>query len=458
MKRLTLLAAALIMVLGMAVSASAAPEVAISGNLLVNSVWQSNWDFDENNTDQGFNVVERADLYFTVTANENLKGVLGLRSDKAAWGTAPFALDTPGGGGSAQLNIRDAYIDFNWPGTNVNVKAGIYTVALPAAVGGASKIIGERAGAIMVSTPITDNVSVMAGWTRPYQTANELGATDAWVLALPLSFEGVSATPYGMYAKSGVNSNTHLMNLSYASTAAGDDLLFNDISAYWLGTDLTVSLLDPFIIKADLAYGHADATVMDNSGAVAAITAIDGDDITSSGWLFDMALDYTGFDFMTVEGFFAYTSGEDDDIENSERMPVLNSDWAVGSFFFGGGSITSDDINGGDDVMGFWTVGLSLKDIQSFADGLTHTVHVLYAKGTNDKDSAIAQQGGIGAQLLENDSLWEVDFNTDYAIYDELTLYTQLGYISADFDEDDWGVANIDGDAWKVATGVVYKF
>jgi hypothetical protein len=456
MKRFTLLAAALVMVLGMAVSASAAPEVSISGNLLVNAVWGSNFDFDDTNDDDAsFNIKERADLYFTVTANENLKGVLGLRTDKGEWGSGAFALDTPGGSNGAKLNVRDAYIDFNWPGTDVNVKAGIYTVGLPAAVGGGSKIINERAGAVMVSTPMTDNVSVMAGWTRPYNNNTELVSTDAFVLAVPITFEGLAATPYAMYAYSGVTSNTAMMNLSYDTTGAGSNALeLDDISAYWLGTDFTMSMFDPFILKADLAYGHADGKAHSASGVLA---AIEGDDITASGWLFDLALDYTGFDFMTVEGFFAYTSGEDDDTEDSERMPVLNSDWALGSFFFGGGSITSDDINGGDDVMGFWTVGLSLLDIQSFAQGLTHTVHILYAQGTNDNDSYLAKQAGVGTQLLEDDSLWEVDFNTDYAIYDELTLYTQLGYINADFDEDEWGT-DIDDDAWKVATGVVYKF
>lgn len=451
MKRLTLLAVALVMVLGMAVSASAAPEVSISGNLLVNAVWKDNWDFNKDNTDSSFDIVERADLYFTVTANENLKGVLGLRSDKGTWGGAQFGLDNPGGSNGAKLNIRDAYIDFNWPGTDLNVKAGVYTVGLPAAVGGGSKILGERAGAVMVSAPVTDNVSVLAGYTRLYKNNTELGETDGYLVAVPLSFEGVSATPYFLYAKSGVNSDTWMMNYSYdLDDNDVSDVTFNDISGYWLGTDFTMSILDPFILKADVAYGHATAKPFTQAG-------LEGDEMTASGWLFDAAVEYTGFDFMTPELFFAYTTGEDDDADDSERMAVLNSDWAVGSFFFGGGSITSDDINEGDNVMGFWTVGLSLKDIQSFAQGLTHTVHVLYAKGTNDNDSTLAKLGGVGTQLLEDDSLWEVDFNTDYKIYDELTLYTQLGYIKADFDEDNWN-ATIDDTAWKIATGVVYKF
>jgi hypothetical protein len=441
MKRLSLLAAALVLVLGMAVSASAAPEVSISGNLLVNAVWMNNWNFQDGMGDgQAMNIVERADLYFTVTANENLKGVLGLRSDKGSWGDGDFGLGQPGGADTAQLNIRDAYIDFNWPGTDVNVKAGIYTVALPQSVGSASMIVAERAGAVMVSAPVTDNVSVLAGYTR--LANNQTGAAgsaiaaglngedflDGYLLALPLSFEGVSATPFFLYGNGGQN---------YVARN-------EEVTAYWTGTNFTMSLFDPFIVKADVNYGKLDA---------------DTDTKDASGWLFDLGLDYTGFDFMTVSAFFVYTTGEDDDAGNgSEVMPILDGDWAVGSFWFGGGSITSDDINGGDTPLGFWTVGLSLTDIQSFAQGLTHDFHVLYVKGTNDADlytsGAAATTFG---KLTDKDSLWEVDFNTAYAVYDELTLYGQLGYINSDFDESVWG-NTVDNDAWKVATGVVYKF
>lgn len=434
MKRLSLLAAALVMVLGMAVSASAAPEVSISGNLLVNAVWMNNWDFHDG-TDNGaaMNIVQRADLYFTVTANENLKGVLGLRSDKGSWGDNDFALGRPGSADTAQMNIRDAYIDFNWPGTDVNVKAGIYTVALPQSVGSASMIVAERAGAVMVSAPVTDNVSVLAGYTRLANdnvgnpTTDGEDFLDGYLLALPLSFEGVSATPFFLYGNGGQN---YLSNNE-------------EVTAYWTGTNFTMSLFDPFIIKADVNYGNRDANTDTND---------------ASGWLFDVALDYTGFDFMNVSAFFVYTTGNDDDTDNGlETMPTLDGDWAVGSFFFGGGSITSDDINGADaqNFMGFWTLGLSLTGIQSFAQGLTHDFHVLYIKGTNDKDLAV-DQANLGSYLTEEDSLWEVDFNTAYAVYDELTLYGQLGYINSDFDKDIWN--NVDNDAWKVATGVVYKF
>jgi hypothetical protein len=442
MKRLSLLAAALVLVLGMAVSASAAPEVSISGNLLVNAVWMNNWSFSDAESGKNMRILERADLYFTVTANENLKGVLGLRSDKDNWGQDGFANDAPGNRGGTQMNIRDAYIDFNWPGTDVNVKAGIYPIALPQSVGAASMISAERGGAVMVSAPVTDNVSVLAGYTRLFdEDGNDAGAAvndnnylDGYLVAVPLTFEGISATPFFLYGNGGEN---------FVDSG-------KDVSPYWMGSNFTMSLFDPFIVKADFNYGNLDA---------------DSDADEASGWLADIGLDYTGFDFMTVSAYFVYTSGDDDDAsDGTEAMPVIQGDWSVGSFWFGGGSITGDDLDSEDgsitdgSKLGFWTVGLSLTDIQSFAAGLTHDFHVLYVKGTNDADlyngtSSVPTSG----KLTDDDSLWEVDFNTAYAVYDELTLYGQLGYINSDFDEDVWG-NDVDDDAWKVATGVVYQF
>jgi hypothetical protein len=111
--------------------------------------------------------------------------------------------------------------------------------------------------------------------------------------------------------------------------------------------------------------------------------------------------------------------------------------------------------------MGFWALGLSLKDIQSFAEGLTHDAHFIYAKGTNKFDDAYLHQNAFyGRTLTDKDSLIEVDFNTGYKLYDELTLSLDLGYLNLSTKESRWN--NVSGykggDAWKVSTGVVYQF
>ncbi|BDQ36713.1 hypothetical protein SYK_10730 [Pseudodesulfovibrio nedwellii] len=458
MKRLTLLAVALTMVLGMAATSFAAPEVTISGNVLVNAVWRANWDFADGNdgrqaNSRAMDIRERADLYFTVTANENLKAVLGFRSVRGDWGQAGMVADQSGGGAANTIDLRDAYIDFNWPGTSVNVKAGLMPVGLPAAVGGASMVHNARTTGVMVSSPITDNVSVLGGWVRAADgnadsriDATNDSAIDGFILALPLNFEGIAMAPYVMYAPMGQNaggtSNAVVGLTNRALTVAPGVYPDNAINnAYWLGTDFTMSMFDPFVVRADLNYGHVDG---------------DRDLYDRTGWLFDIALDYTGFDFMNLSLTYAYTTGEDDDNTNgSERMPVLINDWAIGSFWFGGGLITGDDLDSDSDNIGFHAVALSATGIQSFAEGLTHDAHIVYAKGTNDTNA-----GGMvyGASLTEDDTMWELDFNTMYKIYDELTLYNGLGYVNLDLDEDAWGANSDGGDAWKFQIGMVYQF
>ncbi|WP_319543536.1 outer membrane homotrimeric porin [uncultured Pseudodesulfovibrio sp.] len=457
MKRLTLLAVALTMVLGMTATSFAAPEVTISGNVLVNAVWRDNWDFADGNSgavnseEQALRIQERADLYFTVTANENLKGVLGFRSVRGTWGQGAMASDESGSGAVNTIDLRDAYLDFNWPGTSVNVKAGLFPVGLPAAVGGASMIQNARTTGVMVSSPITDNVSVLAGWTRLFDDNATVGVDadnnsqiDAWILALPLNFEGVSLSPFFVYAPLGTNAVTSIVTydvnglvsqtaIPYASDSVKD--------AWWLGTDFNLSMFDPFVIRADLNYGKVNGKE---------------EEYDRSGWLFDIALDYTGFDFMNLSLTYAYTTGEDDDDDNgSERMPVIIEDWAIGSFWFGGGLITGDDLDEDEDGLGFHAVALSATGIQSFAEGLTHDAHIVYAKGTNDKRAGAMV---YGTDLTEEDSMWEIDFNTMYKIYDELTMYNGIGYVNLDADNDVWGPNRDGGDAWKFQLGMVYQF
>jgi hypothetical protein len=472
MKRLTLLAAALVMVLGFAVSASAAPEVTVSGNILINAVWQDNWGFNSddsyagNSTDDTFRIRERFDLAFTAVANENLKAVIVLRSTREEFGDDGYEAGSTGGGGSGdvansvQLGVNQAYIDFNWPGTPVNVKAGYMPVALPASVGGGSLILDDVATGVLTTTAFNDNVALLAGWLRLAEAGagnNDAAAdvyADAWVVALPLSFEGVSLSPFVVIAGIGDNTtaadvlgwnnNGDMDNGLAAANAAGGDEIDG---AWWAGTNFELSMLDPFIIKADLNYG----TVRSNNDT--------GD---RAGWLFDIALQYTGFDFMNLELAYAYTSGLDDDGQDDGRMPTLIDSWALGSFWFGSGLLTGDDL-GSPDNIGFHAFALSATGIQSFVEGLTHDAHIVYAIGTNDEETgpagtAAAARGiTYGNSLTEDDSMLELDFNTFYKIYDELTLYNGIGYINLDADEDVWG-NGAGGDAWKFQLGLKYSF
>ena len=89
-------------------------------------------------SEQEMRIQERLDLAFTAVANENLKAVIVFRSTRGNLGQgglqdgaggAGGAGPVPGGANEVILGLNQGYMDFNWPGTSVNVKAGWMPVA-----------------------------------------------------------------------------------------------------------------------------------------------------------------------------------------------------------------------------------------------------------------------------------------------------------------------------------------
>lgn len=457
MKRLVMLAVLCAFVFGMAATASAA-DIKATGKYTFEFIW-SDMDFQDNDDNSNFDVYQRLRTKFEFIANENLKGVLYTEVGTTRWGQeARVGSNVENANAQGAVEIKAGYIDFNWPGTEQNIKVGHFGVAFPSAVGVSSIIQDDESPAVMVSGPITDNVSYMASWIRADRGADEQNDyMDVIAAALPLTFDGVVLKPffaYG-YAGSGYTATDATGGISGGLGAPNATATDELESAWWAGVAFELTMFDPFVFKADLSYGDLDS---------------EEESADMSGWYAAASLAYTGWDMVQPELFFAYTSGEDgngtDDLE-SERMPILSNDWALGSFFFGGdwaleGAIDAESSGAG---MGFWVLGLSLKDF-SFFEGLKHTVHVLYAQGTNDEsilDAGYKNDGStsiqFGKTLLEDDSIFEIDLNTEYAIYDELTAYVELGWISADWD-DAWDDAGVDteDDAYKVSMGLNYAF
>ncbi|HMM37226.1 MAG TPA: outer membrane homotrimeric porin [Desulfovibrio sp.] len=466
MKRLVLLATLLAFVFGMAASAHAV-KVEASGAWAVEFLFSENFDMQKNGgagDGQGdFNVYQRLRTQFDFIANENLKGVLateiGSTSGEQRWGGSQYHFHDRFNG----INVRRAYVDFAIPGTKITNRIGLQNINLPAAVGGGSMIMDDEMTGVVTAIPVIDEVSVVAGYARLYDFNNGVSgdqnsAFDAGVLILPVKLDGFEFAPFFMYGYAGDGAVRNMSINTNNSETWG--LLGPTLGnaegrrAYWGGTSFTMTYFDPIKVMADVNYGKVTGN-------------LDADD--RSGWMFDLAVDYTGFDFMTPELFFAYTSGEDSDVtDGSERMPTLNArNWALGSFFFGGDTLLQGSKGYGTEQTGFWAVGLSLKDI-SFLEKLSHTFTVMYAKGTNDKDMIAASilpaaSGSIvyGQTLTEEDHIVEVDLNTKYQLYEELCLTLDLGYINNGYDKDKWRVAdpNLDkNDAYKVSTGILYQF
>ena len=155
MKRFAFVALLAALCFGVASSASAT-ELKVKGNLDVYGIWSANLnDFNSDVPDaDNYATTQRMRTYFTFLAHENLKAVLGLEMDHV-WGQGGADWGTDGKG---EIEIKHAYLDFNFPDTQVNVKAGLQEVALPSVFG--NPIFDDDAAALMVSAPINDMVGV----------------------------------------------------------------------------------------------------------------------------------------------------------------------------------------------------------------------------------------------------------------------------------------------------------
>jgi len=483
MKRLGVLGLVAFLLIASA-SLSFGMEIKAKGYWWIEAVIKNGWDFLDKGAiseDKTFNIEQKMRTQFHFIANENLRAVLDTQIGTSNWGSGLYtigagrAATTAAGGaaaGNGNIMFRQGYIEYRWPSTLVNFKLGFQTLSLPSAFGGGSPVFDDQVAAAVVSAPLTDNISLLAGYARPFDsnssyntTAGNLTgsgtATDMVFAALPVTFKGATITPFAAYANAGANTYSPGVGAPALAGFAGPNSSSGQgLRGYWGGIAATVTALDNFKFMGDFNYGKATYNnPSSNSGKGG-----------RQGFMFDAAVDYTGLSMMTPEVFFTYSSGENGNSSKggtSERMPVIGTpqNWTIGSFFFGERLELAGSINNSagytSNTLGYWAAGISLKDM-TFVDKLSHTFNLLYARGTNDKKYIYETGGTIrnanyGGFLTTEDSLWEVDLNSRYKIYDELTLLVYLGYINASFDKDVWGNSSTVATTASAATAADIK-
>jgi hypothetical protein len=458
MKRFALVALLAAMLFGVATSASAT-ELKVKGNLDVYGMWSAN--LMDHNSDYGdadnYFTTQRMRTYFTYVANENLKAVLGLEMDQI-WGQSSGG--DWGTDGKGNIEIKHAYMDFNFPDTKVNVKAGLQYVALPSVFG--NPIFDDDAAALVVSAPINEMFGVTVGYTRgadnkanvndePFDDYDTSDDMDMAFIALPVTLDGFEVTPYFGYAWIGEDvdftdgkGNTIQQGISTTNpTGYGWDELINstgdDATVMVIGANAALTMFDPLTFAADLIYAKAD-----------------NDEFETSGWYAALAASYK-FDMLTATLFGTYGTGlnDDNDFEDQDIMPTLAEGWGLTPYIGGVrafsttyDSFATDNLGIGSDGTGLWTVGLVLDKI-SFVENLSHKFVAAYARGTSDEDT--------GLLFTEEDSGYEFYLVNKYMIYENLAAINELGYFKGDSEaaEDD----DYDLDASYFATiGFQYKF
>ena len=482
MKRFSVLAALFALLFAFSAVAQAATEVVMTGDARVHGTFWSKpyftgWNGAGTRTADPFTVWQRFRLRTDFIANEGLKFRLGIRVNNTAWGNGTYTVDNP----AVVIDVYQAYLQFYWPGTQIEFSIGQQDINLPISgeILSANPVLGGiRGPGAFVTIPVCDSFKAVAGFLRFVDANRDFDPTttqvpdefDAYYLALPITVEGFSATPWGLLGVVGRNAN--LPGVSTGGAGANQTLASNLYSAgsrlapvgqrdaqdlyWWVGGAFSLTALDPFKFYADVIYGAGGATERSKN--------------QRGGLFFDVAAEYVGLSFMTPQIAFWYATGEDSSTRNgSERMPVITSAWGAGnSFLF---DSTQEFSRGfiGVDYLGAWGFIATLDKI-SFIEDLTSRISFTFAKGLNSPQAlrtGVALWGygnyfQMGRELATTEHILAVNIDSQYNIYKNLALILETGWAHGEFDSSVWGRrlvnASRSGDTWKATLGFRYKF
>lgn len=458
-----------------------------------------------------FDARQRIRLQLEAAVSESLSGTIRLELGDQKWGLAEEGAAL-GADGNNVIGLKDAYLDWAMPGSALKLRMGIQTIVLPNAAGGSS-VMDEDVAGITAAYQFNENVGLTAFWMRPFndnfagyaannavRQAGFLDNSDYFGLSLPVTFNGVSLSPWvmlGFVGRNGIiderNANGYgyegsLMPASYVSGIDPRDLGRSRAYAtqFYAGLPVTITALDPWNFELDLNYGWSEGFgnyTVDSADGLARRASSQ-----RQGFLVKALAEYK-FDW-AVPGIFAwYASGDDGDLKNgSERMPAVKPSANFTSFMQDG--VNGWSVDGGYDLLlnyaGTWGIGLQLRDI-SFVENLSHVLRVAYWGGTNSPSTmkylgqtpsngspsagnAYGWNGGgedSGLYLTTADHLIEFNLDTTWKVYENLEAVVELGYILNGIDNNEWrkkGGARdhaynySKADAWKAALIMKYSF
>ena len=159
-----------------------------------------------------FEAIQRMHVQLHAIASENLSGTVFFEIGEQRWG-----MDSQGGALGADgtvVKVKQSYIDWKVPHTPLKLRMGLQGVKLPGyAID--SPVFQDDVAGITASWKFNPHVSVTGVWMRPYndnwtgnnkRPANYMDNFDLFVLSLPVTFEGLKITPWGMAGGMGPNS------------------------------------------------------------------------------------------------------------------------------------------------------------------------------------------------------------------------------------------------------------
>lgn len=516
MKKIATLLLAAGLVFGVATGASAI-DFKAKGQWIMSFDYGQNGTFSGGNGKTGFNssqdefeASQRVRLQLDAVASESLSGTVFFEIGQQYWGDSGDDKNTGNNGGAlgadgnGAVKVKNAYIDWLVPQTDLKIRMGIQGMALPSFTTNASSVLNDDVAGITASYQFNDNVGVTAFWARllndNYANENDHGKNrynymdnmDAFGLLVPMTFDGVKVTPWIMYSAIGPNTfrdgDKYFGNSTLAPASRGN--LYNGMvpvggalhkdgtastkamgtygNAVWAGLTGEVTTFDPFRIAWDFNYGSVS---YEDSRA------------NRAGWLGSLLFEYK-LDWATPGLYGWYASGDDSNPANgSERMPTISATGnnEFSNFAFSGNPYIARENMISKTMAGTWGIGARLKDM-SFVENLTHTLRLNVMGGTNSTTMAKYVRGlakspalngpnaGLAGMdylyMTTNDTAMEIGLTNTYKMYDNFSVMLDAAYIATWLDQSRkvWGKSRMNGrsdqerDPWNVNVSFVYSF
>lgn len=442
MKKLTTLLLAAGMVVSSFAGASAA-EFKPSAAFINQYTFQSAGDSTAISQQSNFIAATQIQLGFDYIASENLSGTFLMRV-RQQYGSGEFDgqwnQKENGDGGGAFL-VRLAYIDWTIPNTEVSVRMGYQPVSLPAFAFG-SNVVDARGSGITINAPINENIAVAALWTRMaasnYKTVDSRNYADLFAVVGDFNYDGFRVAPWLAYANVAAHDDLGTGDFTFANGA--------DYSAWLVGASFELNMFDPFTFALDAYYSNVSADYYT------------GGDADADGFFVGASFAYKT-EYATPALKMWYASGADD---------KANGDDFIGAAFFapcfGATSIMFDnyvmagggyiEIANGGSASGLWGILLDVSDI-SFIENLSHQFVVAYMEGTNETNATSGDDAFDS--LGKDDSVIEVNFNSTYQIYKNLSTTLQLGWLAPNFENAN-STNDMNDDIFRAAVSFTYKF
>lgn len=471
-----------------------------------------------NQNEDEFEAKQRLRLQLDAVASENLSGTVFFEIGNTTWG------DNGSGGalGADQqiVEVRRAYIDWMVPNTELKVRMGLQGMAIPSFTMKKSQVFEDDVAGITLSYQFTDNVAVTAFWARPYNDnfggwnnhenrgnkSNFMDNVDTFGLTIPLTFDGIKVTPWGMIAAIGPNAfrgnATDETADAYANFGSyegeGVDEMIAGLlpawgfagtgsqsanglklrqygTAWWAGLTADITYFDPFRIAFDFMGGGV---------------SWDDSRLNRAGWMATLLVEYKmDWGIPGILGWYA--SGDNSNLgDGSERMPYLslnNGDNQFSNFAFDGHPYIAREGALGKSMTGTWGVGLRIRDM-SFIEDLKHTFRVNLIGGTNDHGifRQIAKRGVLygggdnpapyvnysgyglaGMYLTDQDTALEIGLHNEYKMYENFTIMLDASYIAMWLEDTKYSgvrrelsgaTGSESRDNWNVNVSFVYSF